>query len=62
MRLWVLAGDHDVFYYHDKNKNKRLDGPDLTNKIPGEFFIRLPILKIKENLAVDLDLKPTDKP
>jgi len=62
IRLWVLAGDHDVFYYHDQNKNKRLDGPDLTNKIPGEFFIRMPILKIKENLAVDLDLKPTDKP
>jgi hypothetical protein len=62
IRLWVLSGDHDVFYYHDKNKNKRLDGPDIQNKIPGEFFVRLPVLKIKENLAVDLDLKPTDKP
>jgi hypothetical protein len=62
IRLWVLSGEHDVFYYHDKNKNKRLDGPDLQNKIPGEFFVRLPVLKIKENLAVDLNIKPTDKP
>lgn len=60
--LWALSGEHDIFYYQDKNRNQQLDGPDISSKIPGEYFRRLPVLKIKENLAVDLDIKSTDKP
>lgn len=62
LNLWALSGEHDIMYYHDKNKNKLLDGPDIIQKVPGEYFKRLPVLKIKENLTVDLDIKPTDKP
>ena len=60
--LWVLAGDYEINYYEDKNRNNLLDGPDFSNKTPGEYYRRLPDLRIKENMAVDLNLKGSEKP
>lgn len=60
--LWVLSGDHEISYYEDKNKNRILDGPDFSNKTPGEYYQKLPVVRIKENIAVDLKLKGTEKP
>jgi len=62
--LWVLSGDHDIFYFRDTNRNTMLDGPviDDTNPIYGEYYKKLPLLKIKENLGVDLDIIDLEKP
>jgi len=64
IRLWVLSGDHDVFYYKDANRNKILDGPVINDVQPsyGEYYKKLPVLKIKENMGVDLDIKASEKP
>lgn len=62
--LWVLSGDHDVFYYKDANKNKILDCPVINDVQPsnGEYYKKLPVLKIKENMGVDLDIIASEKP
>ncbi|MFM7764586.1 MAG: hypothetical protein ACKO6I_02900, partial [Sphingomonadales bacterium] len=62
--LWVLSGDHDVIYYKDANRNKILDGPVINDVQPsyGEYYKKLPVLKIKENMGVDLDIKASEKP
>ena len=59
INLWVLSGDYNISYYRDSNKNMLLDGPSLdeSNKFMGEYYKKLPILKIKENIGVDLDIK-----
>lgn len=60
--LWVQPTEHEVVYFHDANRNGLLDGPKLNVALPGEFFKKLPSLKIKENMAVDLYVKDTEKP
>jgi len=60
--LWVQPTDHEVTYFHDANRNGLLDGPKLNVALPGEFYKKLPTLKIKENMAVDLYVKDTEKP
>lgn len=62
IKLWVLAGDHEVSYYQDKNKNGHLDEPKINERTAGEYYLKLPTLKIKENMEVDLKLKGSEKP
>ena len=60
--LWMLAGDHEINYYADENRNSMLDGPDFSKKTAGAYYYRLPDIRIKENMAVDLKLKGSEKP
>ena len=62
MLFWVLSGEHEIHYYHDKNNNNKLDGPNIEKRETGEYYRNLPVLKIKENMGVDLDIIPLEKP
>lgn len=62
VKLWVLAGDHEINYYHDKNKNGHLDEPKIEEREVGEYYHKLPTLKIKEKMEIDLKLKGSEKP
>jgi hypothetical protein len=62
IKLWVQASEHELSYFHDINKNQLLDAPDITKETLGEYYKKLPTIKIKENMAVDLYVKDTEKP
>lgn len=62
IKLWVQASEHELSYFHDINKNLLLDAPDITKGTIGEYYKKLPTIKIKENMAVDLYVKDTEKP